>query len=198
MGDPSLRLHPFIPISGLNLSTVNSNKNVVLRWNKSSDLSIVGYYIYSSRSLDMPFKLIKNISSLDSSYTDSTPVNGNNIYLVRAVRKEQTPSGTYLNMALGTIDSISAINTSDLNIRKQSLTIMLFPNPSNGLVKVFVDEQIMGSLNIECYDFAGRLILHKNTPSNNTELDFSSFAKGLYVIKMKNGTQESIKKLILE
>lgn len=198
MGDPSLRLHPFKPVLGLNLSTINSNKNVVLKWSKSVDSSVIAYSIYNAHNLYEPFKLVSSVSFLDSSYTDLYPLSGKNIYMIRAIRKEQTPSGSYFNMALGSMDSVIAINTSLNTIQSHNLNLIMYPNPSTGLVKIFVDNQINGNINIECYDFSGRLILHKNTSSNITELDFSSFAKGLYVIKVKNGDKESIKKLILE
>src|SRR5688572_27536574 len=53
MGDPTLRLHPVIPVSSLN-GSANGNA-VALSWGASSDSNLVGYHVYRAASPAGPF-----------------------------------------------------------------------------------------------------------------------------------------------
>jgi hypothetical protein len=198
MGDPSLRLHPVEQAHNLNLTTTNSNQHVVIKWNKVSDVAVTGYTIYDARTLNAPFKLVTTVSASDSIYTHTNPFNGNNVYMVRPIKLEQTPSGTYYNMALGVLDSINALNTGVDEESKSTLNISLYPNPSKGIVHIYMEGQTNGDNAIECYDFAGRMVIKTNMLTNNADLDFTALSKGLYIIKVKSATGEVVKKVIIE
>lgn len=101
MGDPSLRLHPITPASGF---TASANcQQVNLSWTASTDTAITEYRVYRSQTQDGKYELAGKTTG--NTYIDTTALLGTNYYMIRAVRLQKTPSGTYYNMSLGQMDS---------------------------------------------------------------------------------------------
>ncbi|MDX1951384.1 MAG: FN3 associated domain-containing protein [Verrucomicrobiota bacterium] len=97
LGDPTLRMHPVIPPSNLNVAL--SGSSATLSWTASTDTDLVGYHVYRASSLNGTFTRLT-----------STPVAGNNFidsvaagytYMVRAVKLEKSGSGSYYNASQG-------------------------------------------------------------------------------------------------
>ncbi|MDC3196052.1 T9SS type A sorting domain-containing protein, partial [Flavobacteriaceae bacterium] len=78
----------------------------------------------------------------------------------------------------------------------------LYPNPSNGNFNLEFNTESTESVEIQLYDLTGRLV--KELQFSNISLRFSesiSFqntAKGFYVLKIKNGTKQTSRKLVIE
>ncbi len=108
MGDPTLRLHPVDPISGLNGTTAGSAVN--LTWAASPDATIAGYHVYRAAAANGPFTRLTNAPVTATTFTDASPTS-NATYMVRAVKLESTPSGTYFNASQGIFYSSSAVVT---------------------------------------------------------------------------------------
>ena len=104
-GDPTLRLHPVKPASSLNASA--SSGRVNLSWGASPDSNLQGYDVYRATSAEGPFTKITQQPVGGTSFADTPPA-GNYTYMVRAIKLEQTPSGTYLNPSLGVFASTTA------------------------------------------------------------------------------------------
>ena len=100
MGDPTLRLHPVAPPSQF-AATVNSG-DVELSWIASSDPEVLGYHVYRADARLGPYARL-NPSLIDSatSFTDETARTGDVYYMVRSVKKEVTPVGSYTNLSQG-------------------------------------------------------------------------------------------------
>lgn len=98
MGDPTLRLHPVLAPS--NVTGAASAYGLVLTWTGSSDTAIKGYNVYRAASVNGPFTRLNSALLDATSFTDSAPLTGG-IYMVRAVKLETTPSGTYYNPSQG-------------------------------------------------------------------------------------------------
>lgn len=101
MGDPTLRLHPITPATSL--TATESCSNVSLSWTASADTGIIAHRIYRASSLDGKYELIGQTSA--ANYVDASPLLGKNYYMVKALRLQKTPAGTYYNTSLGIIDS---------------------------------------------------------------------------------------------
>ncbi|MDB6130574.1 MAG: hypothetical protein JWM04_1681, partial [Verrucomicrobiales bacterium] len=98
LGDPMLRLHPFLPASSFQAQTVSGG--VLLSWQKSPDAAVVGHVVYRKDSNGI-FQRVSGASPLVSaSFTDPAPA-GTYEYMVRAVKLETTPGGTYFNPGQG-------------------------------------------------------------------------------------------------
>ena len=79
--------------------------------------------------------------------------------------------------------------------------IKIIPNPTNGIVNLYLDG-FSGSVLIELVDLQGQVVLIKqigmSTRGQLTELDLSSFAKGLYYLRAGDGNRNSVKKIVLQ
>jgi hypothetical protein len=104
LGDPTLRMHWVRPATGLNASADSSG--VHLNWGPSPD-SVIGYHVFRASTPGGPYTRVTAAPVTASSFTDS-PLAGNYSYMVRAVKLEQTPSGTYFNMSQGIFASTSS------------------------------------------------------------------------------------------
>jgi hypothetical protein len=97
MGDPTLRMHPVAPVS--NLSASVAGVGVLVRWSPSTDNAIVGYHVYRAANENGPFTRLTANPVAVSAYTDLGASGGT--YMVRAVKLESSPSGTYFNPSQG-------------------------------------------------------------------------------------------------
>lgn len=95
MGDPTLRLHTVAPVGALT-GSVNAG-HTALAWQPSPDAS-AGYHVYRAPNINGPFQRLTEAPLASTSYSD--PAVGM-VYMVRAVRKEVSPSGSYLNASQG-------------------------------------------------------------------------------------------------
>lgn len=108
MGDPTLRLHPVAPVSNLNGSA--SGSTVALTWTASSDTNLVGYHVYRG-SLAGGFSRVTSAPVTTTTFSDT---NGSSsaAYMVRAIKLEDTPSGTYHNPSQGVFWNAGGSTTS--------------------------------------------------------------------------------------
>jgi hypothetical protein len=105
MGDPTLRLDPVAPISGL--TAAPGADGVHLNWSASPD-TVLGYHVYRSTNSAGPFARLTTSLLTGTSFIDATGSSGIYTYMIRAVKLQTTPSGTYFNASQGifvTIDS---------------------------------------------------------------------------------------------
>ena len=78
----------------------------------------------------------------------------------------------------------------------------LYPNPSNGSFNLKFNTESNENVEIQLYDLTGKLV--KELQFSNISFQFSeriSFqntAKGFYVLKIKNGTKQTSRKLLIE
>ncbi|MGZ8920163.1 MAG: fibronectin type III domain-containing protein, partial [Limisphaerales bacterium] len=104
LGDPSLRMHPVIPPASV---AVNGG---TVTWAASTDSAIQGYNVYRAPSVNGPFTRVNGTSLVTSLFfTDAAPVSGS-VYMVRAVKLEQSGSGTYLNLSQGILSAGSVVS----------------------------------------------------------------------------------------
>jgi len=107
LGDPTLRLSPVIPPSGLiattNVSTVNLN------WTASTDTSIQGYLVYRALGFGSFTCLTPTVIS-GTSFMDSGVNNGIYSYMVRTVKLETNGSGNYYNPSQGIFQTVKVGN----------------------------------------------------------------------------------------
>jgi hypothetical protein len=103
MGDPSLRLHP-VGAPG-NLTATANAEELLLQWTAPPGETLAGYHVYRADSLHGHFTKLNNTLVGGTTFTDGSPLPGNAVYMVRAVKLEQSGSGTYWNLSLGTLVS---------------------------------------------------------------------------------------------
>lgn len=90
MGDPTLRLHRVMPPSALTL------KGKSLTWTASTDKDVT-YHVYSAADANGPFTRLTDSPIKDTTFAAAKA----GVYMVRAIRLESGPSGSYFNASQG-------------------------------------------------------------------------------------------------
>lgn len=103
MGDPTLRLHVVAPPSN---ATLSGN---ILSWTASSDGNVIGYHIYQAASEEGPFTRLSSTPVVGTSYNVSDT---GLVYMVRAIKRETSVSGTYHNASQGVLSSALHVRIS--------------------------------------------------------------------------------------
>jgi hypothetical protein len=106
MGDPTLRLNP-VP-SPTELRAIPRGSDVALNW-KASTADVLGYHVYRSGPAGDRFTRITDTPVQSADFLDAGHANDGSIYMVRAVRLEVTPSGSYYNASDGVFAKPAAI-----------------------------------------------------------------------------------------
>lgn len=82
-----------------------------------------------------------------------------------------------------------------VGIKNHSIQASIYPNPTTG--NVTVESNAINS-DITVYDMFGKLMMTSKVASERTELDFSSFAPGVYMIRIANTTGTTTIKVVKE
>ena len=99
LGDPTLRMEPVAPVSGLSASV--GQNTVALNWTASND-AVLGYHVYRSATPNGPFTRLTDAPITGTSYMDASPfASAVRTYMVRAIALQTNPSGSYLNPSEG-------------------------------------------------------------------------------------------------
>jgi hypothetical protein len=102
MGDPTLRQHVIAPPSGLAVTDAWPAAN--LAWT-STPASVAGYHVYRAATQSGPFTRLTTNPVSGTTFVDPAALAGPSTYLVRAIRLETSPTGSYWNLSQGTFAS---------------------------------------------------------------------------------------------
>ena len=104
LGDPTLKAYIVLPPDGL--QAIQNGNQMELTWSPSAD-NILGYQVYK-KSEDMDyFEPLNLLPISDTSFVDSCVIGETAIqYLVKAVKREITPSGSFINHSTGPIVNV--------------------------------------------------------------------------------------------
>ncbi len=107
LGDPALRLHVVEPPR--NLAASSDNAQVTLAWTASTETNLLGYTVYRADTATGPFTRLTASPLALTSYTDATVTPGQSYsYLVRTLKLETAPGGTYQNLSVGSMATLLA------------------------------------------------------------------------------------------
>ena len=99
LGDPTLRMTMVRPPA--NLAVTNSGNNANLSWSASND-GVLGYHVYRFNSANGTWVRRTTTAVTGTSWSDNIQgLSGTIRYMVRAIKLETTPSGSYHNLSLG-------------------------------------------------------------------------------------------------
>jgi len=110
-----------------------------------------------------------------------------------------TEAGIYTNAAYTRMLSkfcgtAAGCGTTGILISNAFLTAEIYPNPATNFITVNVQQNAM----IEFYNIEGQLLKSYNGGENNTTIDISDFAKGIFFVKVKNKNGVAVKKFVKE
>jgi len=129
MGDPTLRMDPVAPPAAL--SANRGTSSVMLRWSASPD-AVLGYHIYRASVPAGPFSRLTSSLVTGTTFTDAASSSNAFTYMVRAVKLQTTPSGTYSNASQGIF--VSAPASFALRAAESSHSLVLTWNSQSGTV----------------------------------------------------------------
>jgi hypothetical protein len=104
LGDPTLRLHVVKPPTDLRVTRNPSERTVRLEWKPSPESGrpgFRGYRVYRAATWRGPFMPVTGGSRITANEA-TVPAGAGPWYMVRALKLEQSPSGTYINASQGT------------------------------------------------------------------------------------------------
>jgi len=96
-----------------------------------------------------------------------------------------------------TIELIENTPNSIKKINKKNL-VKIFPNPTSGKFIIELEESNSNQTVVEIFDITGNIISNNNLTEPIIVLDISSHPKGFYMVKITNGQQVFIEKLIYQ
>ncbi len=129
-----------------------------------------------------------------------------------------TVTGTLLNsrytLTVTAVDRYDGRISQDLIINRSNIlstdtavsdfknTLKIYPNPSNGIFTLTFDVLNADNATIKLYDLRGRLIenkRYKNIANRfSEELNFNELNKGLYILQIQNGNQQTSRKISIK
>ena len=125
LGDPTLRLHPVKPPT--TLVARPSPTGITLSWRAGGDFPVEGYVISRATSPLGPFVRLRGAAVPTLTFIDrAAPPGESYTYLVRAVKRETTTSGSYLNPSQGSFSApVVALAASgpEIHVEGRSLAI---------------------------------------------------------------------------
>jgi hypothetical protein len=104
MGDPSLRQKMLVPPS--NLTVTNASGMAAFAWNASPE-TVDGYHLYRFNANGSITQLTTAIVTGTTYSNGAVPYSSGTEYMVRGVKLEVAPSGSYYNLSLGAIATAS-------------------------------------------------------------------------------------------
>lgn len=198
MGDPTLRMHIVAPPKDFIVVAPNLNQ-VNMAWTASAD-SVLGYYVYRLDTNGTYKRLTSSILNA-TNYVDSNPLIYNNKYMVRAVKLQQSASGTYYNLSAGITDSVLIANGND-EWSSGILNARVFPNPTHGNFTVQYYTTTNGQSSMEVYNMQGQLIQSMNHNAaagiNSLPFSLSTNASGIYFVKITTNIASKFIKVVVE
>jgi hypothetical protein len=113
-------------------------------------------------------------------------------------------SGNSFNITLPSVSTTAVILTGtgtgiDRSLQDMSglKSLGLYPNPTSGMFKIHIDDQISGDITLKLTDLEGKTVLIREV-ENNSEINLSEtgLASGLYVITAENHGHSWCTKLV--
>ena len=95
----------------------------------------------------------------------------------------------------------SECTTGIADNRSESLNVLVYPNPSNGIINISVKDDKTSNTTITVLTLDGRVILAEQLGSVKDvlkEINLSNAAKGIYFIKLTKGEETIFSKVIVQ
>ncbi len=100
-----------------------------------------------------------------------------------------------------TLTTSVCISTGIVNNEKENLTLLVYPNPTDGIFFVVLKDTKPGYAEITILTLDGRIVLLEQlgaVKDIQKEINLSNVAKGIYFIRVRKGEETSFAKLIVQ
>jgi subtilisin-like proprotein convertase family protein len=106
--------------------------------------------------------------------------------------------GTIQNFEL----EICGSSTLSINTLDKNSSLSLYPNPNKGMFTLSGTTSLTQGASINVYDISGKIIYNKQLTNTgnilNERIDLGGISSGIYMVKLQNGNQTEIRKLVIK
>lgn len=187
----------FAPIQNqtpANNSTVLET-NPILTW--SADPTVSGFSYNIQVATDVNFAtIVSNETVYTNSFLTNGLVDGQEYFWRVATKNEGGCLHSFTNPTKFLVQTLG-VDSHDL----KEVTFDVFPNPNQGVFTVALNHTNSNELKIAVYDLQGRNIYEQNTVANGTikqEINISHASAGIYLIRVQDGNQQYVKKIVVK
>ncbi len=191
MGDPSLRQDYLKPVKNVNVTAV-AGGGANIAWTASPDPAVIGYYIYSADDRYGAYKRRTSLVNV-TTYNDSFGTDGTKYYMVRAVKVQNSPSGSYNNLSIGAVSSPVIIDYpysegQSINAINNVVSTNVYPNPVSNLLNISLKVQKPANATLFINNINGQVLYTKearlNTGTNDIQMAVDGLMTGIYYLNV--------------
>ena len=196
-----------------NLSNINLSNNTNLEFLYCERNPITELYLGDNHNLSQLSARGCSLECLNLRSSNSTPINLYRLWLgqnsfqtdnpnLNCIEVDDTsyynlqatnPNGSTNFEYTGSFSNNCNNSCSPLNIEYHIYKTSIYPNPTNNLIKIEI-ENYNGSFEAELYDFNGKLL----ETTNSTKLSLVDYPKGIYLLKVSYGDRVEEIKVVKE
>jgi len=202
MGDLTLRTDYIKQPTNLTITPVAAH-GANLSWTISPDPAVIGYYVYRT---DSAYGYSQKISPMitGTTFSDTVGVDGMKYYMVRPVKLQSTPSGSYYNLGIGITNSATidfpAPPIYVATVTTPSIDINIYPNPVQQDLGVVINAATASIASMYIVNISGDVLYpvtkQLNAGQNAFNLNVSSLPAGIYTLCIRIGDDVVVKKWV--
>ncbi len=148
-------------------------------------------YAYSGTTWVAHQKLVASDTEFNDEFGHSVAISGDRI-IIGAHFEDHNASG---GNNLGNAGSAYIFETLVVSVIEDKIPdLRIYPNPTRNALLIEVSEEV----NLEIKSVMGKVMFTQTKVLQNLNLDLSTYSSGLYFIKVSNGNQTIIQKIIKE
>lgn len=95
-------------------------------------------------------------------------------------------------------DDIAEIEDPGTGIVELEESYKIYPNPSNGLFKLEINNTNNEEFFVEIYDIIGKMVYNTKISDNITNINITEMSAGIYYVSIKNGDNRKVSKIIIQ
>jgi len=103
----------------------------------------------------------------------------------------------YVNETLNTVVRIEPENVFPSIEFSEGHNFVVYPNPTNGVLNIELNESFRGNATITVSDLLGRIVRMGSTKDSKYSVELNGVESGVYLIKIENGEQVYSKRFVL-
>jgi Secretion system C-terminal sorting domain len=197
MGDLTLRMHIVTP-PGENLIFSENDGDLTVSWMASPDADL-GYHVFRKEIGAAFFERLTDEPVTQLNYTiECVDPDIEYVYMVRALRLENSASGSYYNLSQGVkgnytlqVGCISALS----NI--ENVSVVISPIPTDDLLHVKLSAPTAAVYQLELRNVNGQAVLQENMRAQQTHtLSTAHLPAGMYLLVIWNESGELVSRKV--
>lgn len=175
-----------LPVTLTRFDARKSGEKVEVSWTTSSETALREFAVERSRN-GQQWEVISTVAPIGTGVTtanyfvtDSRPFSGVNMYRLQTLNMNGSKE-------YSTVKSV---------VFTKGTQVLVYPNPTVDQINVYLDK-LNGSASAQLINAGGKLISQTTITGNQMRLSTAHLPRGVYMLKVNNGQQVIISKIIL-